>query len=110
MPRHTVTLTISLPPDMAREVEKARKAEHRTSSELWREAMRAYLRSRNLPVYTPTAAELRALQRGRAEIGRGDYLTLDELRASLATDRPQASAKNSRPRSSARTRKAPRRT
>ena len=95
MPRDTVTVTISLPPDMAREVEKVKKAEHRTSSELWREAMRAYLRARRLPEYIPTAAELRAIERGRAAIRRGDYDTLDELRTSLL-DAPRSQARNKR--------------
>lgn len=83
MPRTTTTVSISLDPAMAAEVEKARKAEHRTSSELWREAMRAYLRARTRPEYTPTAAEARAIERGRTAIRRGDYYTLDEFRTLL---------------------------
>mgnify|MGYP001615646633 CR=1 FL=1 len=38
--RHT--MTISLPPEMLREVEVVRKAEHRTRSELVREALRTW--------------------------------------------------------------------
>ncbi len=41
--RTSATTTISLPPGMLREIERARKIEHRTRSELIREAIRAYL-------------------------------------------------------------------
>lgn len=43
MTRVTVTFTISLPPQMAEEVETACKQEHRTRSELIREALRRYI-------------------------------------------------------------------
>jgi CopG family transcriptional regulator/antitoxin EndoAI len=74
------TLTISLPPGMVALVEKTRRAEHRTRSELIREALRTYIAIRQFPEETPTPAELRAIRRGRAAYARGDYVTLDELR------------------------------
>ena len=77
MPR--ANINISLPAEMAREVDKARKREHRTRSELVREALRAYLgvgRS-----YPPTPAELRAIEEGRAAHRRGESMTLSEARA-----------------------------
>ncbi|MES2188721.1 MAG: ribbon-helix-helix domain-containing protein [Pseudomonadota bacterium] len=43
MPRTTVTFTISLPPEMNQQVEAAMQKEHRTKSELVREALRVYL-------------------------------------------------------------------
>jgi len=61
-------------------VEKTRRAEHRTRSELIREALRTYIAIRQFPDETPTPAELRAIRRGRAAYARGDYVTLDELR------------------------------
>lgn len=73
------TITISLPPEMAKKVEKAMRAEHRTRSELVREALRTYIALRQLPEETPTAAERRAIRRGRAAYESGNYLTLDEL-------------------------------
>ncbi len=45
MGRITATFCISLPPEMAREIEAACRNEHRTRSELVREALRAYLRA-----------------------------------------------------------------
>lgn len=43
MVRVTVTFSISLPPEMAAELEEIRKKEHRTRSELIREALRRYV-------------------------------------------------------------------
>lgn len=92
--RTSQTVTISLPPAMAKELEKIRKAEHRTRSELAREAFRLYFVRRYGEV-KPTRRELRALARGRAEIARGDYLTLDELSRGLATPRRTTRRKKS---------------
>jgi CopG family transcriptional regulator/antitoxin EndoAI len=72
------TFTISLPPEMADQVENAMKAEHRTRSELVREALRTYISIRRFPEETPTPSELRAIRRGEAAYRRGDYITLDE--------------------------------
>jgi len=44
MPRTTATFSISLPPEMAKELERVRRNEHRTRSELVREALRSYFR------------------------------------------------------------------
>ena len=84
MARTTATLTISLPPAMLKELERVRKQEHRTRSELMREALRTYFSGR-FSEELPTATELRAIRRGRAAIARGDYVTLDELRDEMGT-------------------------
>jgi len=44
--RTTQTVTISLPPDLAAEVDRLATAEHRTRSELIREAFRQYVERR----------------------------------------------------------------
>jgi CopG family transcriptional regulator / antitoxin EndoAI len=52
--RSTKTWSISLPPSLVKEAEEAAKEEHRTKSELIREALRQYLegrRFRKLQVY-----------------------------------------------------------
>lgn len=49
MARTTVTFTISLPPEMAKEIEEIRQKEHRTRSELLREALRRYIVSATHP-------------------------------------------------------------
>jgi predicted transcriptional regulator len=79
MSRTTSTLTISLPPAMLAELERVRIAEHRTRSELLREALRTYFSTR-IPEVIPTPV---AIRRGRAAIGRGDFVTLDQLRDEL---------------------------
>jgi len=44
--RTTKILTLSLPPEMLKEVEKIAKEENRTRSELFREALRQYIASK----------------------------------------------------------------
>ena len=81
--RATAILSVSLAPAMAQELERVRKAEHRTRSELVREALRLYF-MRRFPVVRPTPAELRGIRRGRAEIARGDFVTYEQLLHALA--------------------------
>ena len=94
--------TISLPPAMSQALEKARKIQQRSRSEIVREALRLYfdpelaLRIARLPVYTPTARELRELEKGRRS---KNYLTLDELFRDL--DSPRRSTRSKGPRARA---------
>ncbi len=71
---------------MLKQIERATKVENRTRSELIREAVRFYF-NRAFPVVKPTAAQLRAIRRGRAEHARGEFVTLDELLHELGTSR-----------------------
>lgn len=80
-------MTVSVPPETFEEMEHVRKGERRSMSELIREMWRVYLRFRNVPPYTPTPAELRAIRRGRAQIARGEFVTLDQLLHAM--DRPR---------------------
>ena len=75
-------LTISLPEAMAEAAERARKAEHRTRSELFREALRVYLGQLQIAEATPE--EVAAADRGKAEMAAGDYVTLDQVRDDVA--------------------------
>ena len=74
--RETITITVSLPPAMAKQVEKVMKIEQRTRSELVREALRIYLST--LPGERPTAAEAQAYRRGMNAYRRGNYIMLGE--------------------------------
>lgn len=103
------TLTVSLPPEMRKQMEKVRAVEHRTTSELIREAWRTYFAMRHGPTYTPTRRELRAIERGRAAFRRGDFVTLDQLNAYLDRQRHGPSAKKSPARTKARSRTPARR-
>ena len=101
--RTTSTMTISLPPTMVEEFEKVRKAENRTRSELVREALRTYFSLQShFPVVTPSKAELKAIQRGRAAFARGEYVLLNKLVHDLESSRNQTGAK--RPRKASRKR------
>jgi metal-responsive CopG/Arc/MetJ family transcriptional regulator len=93
--RSTETVTISLPPAMLTQLEKVRKKENRTRSELTREALRQYFES-HYPVYIPTKMEAAAIKRGRAAFTRGTYVTLAELIHELDTAGHQARKKRSR--------------
>ena len=87
---------------MAGEFERVRKAEHRTQSELVREALRVYFnRIRNLPVYVPTQRERRELEKGRQEMRRGEFLILDDFFRHLESPSPKARPKGRRSRSAA---------
>ena len=91
--RTRATMTISLPPEMIQRVEEVRKAEHRTRSELVREALRTYFAGRRIREVTASRAELRAIQRGRAAYARGDYVTLDHLLHEMGSPRHRAGKK-----------------
>jgi len=73
--RQSVTFTVSLPPAMSRQVERAMKAEHRTRSELVREALRTYLSAGPSPSEQPTRAEAPAYREGMADYKRGANVT-----------------------------------
>ena len=87
---------------MMREVERLKKAEHRTRSELVREALRVYFAlAKQFPEEKPTPAELRALTRVRRDMARGNYVTLDQLNRELDSPPIKGSRKigsNARPR------------
>ena len=56
--RRTRTWTISLPPELSRLAQQLADAEHRTKSELIREALRCYLDQRGRPLATGAAERL----------------------------------------------------
>ena len=76
-------MTVSLPPAMIREVDRLRRKEGRTRSELVREALRRYAAMEKVSVYLPTKRELEQIKKGREEVRRGAYFTLDEFRTRL---------------------------
>ena len=93
--------TISLPPELMRDVERVRKTEHRTRSEVVREALRLYfnpelaVRIASLPVYTPTKREMQDIEKGRRS---KSYVTINELFRDLAGPRRGPRQKSHRPR------------
>jgi CopG family transcriptional regulator/antitoxin EndoAI len=85
MPRTTKTITISLPPEMAEQVEKIRREEGRTKSELLREALRQYIlerRLRSLALYGQRRAKELGITPDDVERLVDEYRTEVEERAS----------------------------
>jgi Arc/MetJ-type ribon-helix-helix transcriptional regulator len=105
MARTTATFSISLPPAMVKELERIRKTEHRTRSELVREALRTYMRAADGGILRTQAAqlieeeampdELEAIREGQAELRRGKFHALKPSRHGLRTARRQPRAKKS---------------
>lgn len=105
MSRTTATFSVSLPPQMAKELERVRKNEHRTRSELVREALRGYIhqadirtlqeRAAAVPEEEPTADEREAIEEGKAEFHVGNHIAFNELRHDLHGTRKQPRAKKS---------------
>lgn len=93
--RTTQTMTISLPPGMVKEFEKVRKVENRTRSELVREALRFYMES-HFSAVQPTRPELTATRRGRTEIKRGNFVSLEQLIDDLEAANRKKSRKSPR--------------
>ncbi len=79
-------VAVTLPEELYELVERARKIEHRTRSELIQEALRTHFGE---PVYTPTEAERRMLDEA-----------LDDLRRDPGSGRPwEVVRREARPRS-----------
>ncbi|MGI9074607.1 MAG: ribbon-helix-helix protein, CopG family [Bryobacteraceae bacterium] len=74
--RNTETLTISLPPAMAKQMERVQKEENRTRSELLKEASRQYFGSR-YQVYVPTKAERAAIRKALPKSSAATSSTLN---------------------------------
>jgi metal-responsive CopG/Arc/MetJ family transcriptional regulator len=88
--RTAKSVTISLPTDMLEELDRVRKREQRTRSELLREAVSRYLASepmRQIPIMDPEPGELEAIERGRVQTARGEYVLLEDLLNDLDADR-----------------------
>jgi metal-responsive CopG/Arc/MetJ family transcriptional regulator len=80
---------------MAKQIERVQKEENRTRSELLREAWRQYFQNR-ARLYTPSKTELARIRKGRAEIRRGESVTLQQLLHDLDHHPRKASAKRVR--------------
>jgi len=108
MRRNSATISVSLPPKMADELERVRRKEHRTRSEFVREALRRYMQAAGARSLTQRIAELReedpaadeiaAIKEGSEEIAEGKFVTFEQLRHELDRRRQQPRAKKSQAR------------
>ena len=96
--KQTHVVAVSLPKELFRDLEALRRRRFQKRSEIVKEAIREYLAMyraadraaagvREAPApyedETLTGEEKAAFERGEAEYRRGEYLTLEELRAHL---------------------------
>ncbi len=72
-------------------LDRASRLQHRTRSELIREAVHAYF-SRRIPVAEATPEAAREMQRGLEEHAQGAYVTLEQLLHDLE-DRTQPASR-----------------
>jgi Arc/MetJ-type ribon-helix-helix transcriptional regulator len=79
MPLGYKNLSISLPDELVSMVEGLRLREHRSRSEVMREALRLYFERRGL-IEDPLPGELEAVEEARVE---DEYVTLAEARREL---------------------------
>jgi len=108
MSRVSATFSVSLPPAMASELERVRRKEHRTRSELVREALRHYIRVADarsvqervakLREEEPEPEEVAAIERGNKEFREGSFIDLSQLHHELGRRRQQQRAKKSQAR------------
>lgn len=89
-------VTISLPDAILEAADRVAAREHRSRSDVMREALRWHLRIRELPIDDATREEIDAFERGRAQIARGESSTLEDLLHDLDDRRRQGRAKKLR--------------
>lgn len=75
--RNARAFAVSLPPEMMAQHERTQKAEQRPRATSVRAVVRPH------PLGEAHSGETRAIERGRREIERGDYVTLDQLKREL---------------------------
>ncbi len=68
-------LTVSLPESVFDRISQVSELERRSQSDLVREAVLSYLEEQEVP----SPSDIAAMERGRAEIARGEFLTVDQL-------------------------------
>jgi Arc/MetJ-type ribon-helix-helix transcriptional regulator len=83
-------LSISLPEELIALVELVQRREHRSRSEVMREALRLYFERRGL-IEDPLPNDLAALESARAEVARGETVTLEDALRELDRQADQAS-------------------
>ena len=85
--RNTKTVTISLPSQLVTELDRVREREHRTRSEILREALCRYIRlaerGRMIPVEDALPEEIEAMRRADEEYARGECVRLEDIQSEL---------------------------
>jgi len=77
------TVTTSLPPEELVALDRVRKRDNLTRAEALRKAIRRYVSQdseRKIPVEDALPDEIEAIEEGQAQIARGEYVLLDDLK------------------------------
>lgn len=79
-------ITIKLPEDVVRAADEAAVQRHRSRAALVEDALRWYLRVQDLAWDEASPEELEGIERGRAEIARGEFVSFEEIKRDLEAD------------------------
>ena len=79
-------VTVRLPENVVRAADEVATKRECSRSALVEDALRWYLRVQDLPWDEATPDEIEAIERGRAEIARGEFVTLEEIKRELEAD------------------------
>ena len=77
------TVTVSLPQEELVALDRVRKRDNLTRAQALREAIRRYVwrdSDRRIPVEDALPDEREAIEEGQAQIARGEYVLLDDLK------------------------------
>ena len=81
------TVTVSRPPQLVAELNRVREREHRTRSEILRDALRRYItvaeRDRMIPVEDARPEEIEAMRRADEEYARRECVRHEDLQREL---------------------------
>ena len=77
------TVAVSLPQEELVALDRVRKRDNLTRAQALREAIRRYVwqdSDRKIPVEDALPDEIEAIEEGQAQIARGEYILLDDLK------------------------------
>ena len=77
------TVSVALPQEELVALDRLRKRDNLTRAQALREAIRRYVSQdskRAIPVEDALPDEIEAIEKGQAEIARGEYVLLDDLK------------------------------
>lgn len=79
-------ISVSMPEDLLPEIDEVARRDRRSRSAVIREAVRRYLSARSgrsVPLDDAQPDEIEAIERGRDEFARGEFVRLEELQREL---------------------------
>ena len=88
-------VTVTLSEDVAGAADEVAAKRACSRSALVEDALRWYLRVRELAWDEASPEEIEAIERGRAEIARGEFVTFEEIKRDLEADLLEQRAKES---------------